>query len=194
MSEQVKVADVRVIERFRAAYASAIEAFALALQDAQSDMQRTEVWLDVEMAGYWQKELRKAQDQVVMCKSALFRKQEIKATPEARPSVVTEKRALDKAKRRAALCEEKLRAVQRWKNELTRQAIIFRSALAPMATLLDRDAPRVLAMLRRMTEHLEEYLRASPGETEALLEILGVSSVARGGDAADTPANREEPP
>jgi hypothetical protein len=184
MGEQVKVADVRTIEMFRASYIAAVEAFGLALQDAESDVERTALWLDNEMTSYWQRELRKGQDQVVMCKSALFRKQEIKSTPEARPSVVSEKKALDKAKRRVALCEQKLNAVRRWKAELPRQSIVFKGALSPMATMLDRDAPRIKAMLRRMTEHLEEYLKAMPGETEQLLAILGEASMRRGGDEA----------
>ena len=37
MSEQVKVADVEVIERFRAALLTAAEAFGLALQDAEAE-------------------------------------------------------------------------------------------------------------------------------------------------------------
>jgi hypothetical protein len=190
MGEQVKVADIETIERFRAAYASAVESFGLALQDAENDVQRTGLWLDNEMTSYWQRELRKGQDQVVICKSALFRKQEIKSTPEARPSVVSEKKALDKAKKRVALCEEKLQRVRFWKNELPRQEIVFKGALAPMATMLDRDAPRILAMLRHMTEHLEEYLRSSPDETERLLGILGEVSVKRSGEEA---AAEEEP-
>jgi len=185
MGDQVKVSDVQTIERFRAVYATALEAFGLALQDAESDVERTCVWLDAEIAPYWQKELRRGQDQVVMCKSALFRKQEIKSTPDARPSVVSERKALEKAKRRVALCEEKLRFVHRGRSELPRQAIVFKAALSPMATLLDRDGPRILAMLHRMTEHLEEYLRSSPEETERLLDILGVTSVKRAGEAEE---------
>ncbi len=185
MADQVKVSDVTTIERFRASYATAAEAFGLALQDAESDVERTILWLDSEISPYWQSQLRRAQDQVVMCKSALFRKQEIKATPEARPSVVSERKALDKAKARVAMCERKIEMVRRWKVELPRQAITFKGALSPMGTLLDRDSPRILAMLRRMTEHLEEYLRSSPDETERLMEILGVTSMKRGGEDAE---------
>lgn len=184
MGEQVKVADIATIERFRSSYGMAVEAFSLALQDAESDVERTILWLESEIGPYWQSQLRKAQEQVVVCKSALFRKQEIKSTPEARPSVVDERKALDRAKRRLDLCERKIEQVRRWRIELPRQAIVFKGALAPMATTLDRDVPRVQAMMRRMTEHLEEYLRGAPEESERLMEILGLGSVRRSGEEA----------
>jgi hypothetical protein len=55
-----------------------------------------------------------------------------------------------------------------------------------MHTVLDRDVPRVNAMLKRMTEHLEAYLRGGD-ESDRLLEILGTSSnMRRGGDVDET--------
>jgi hypothetical protein len=57
-----------------------------------------------------------------------------------------------------------------------------------MHTVLDRDVPRVNAMLKRMTEHLEAYLRGGD-ESDRLLEILGASSnMRRGGDMDETGA------
>ena len=54
--------------------------------------------------------------------------------------------------------------------------------------MLDRDVPRVNAMLKRMTEHLEAYLRGGD-ESDRLLEILGTSSnMRRGGDVDETGA------
>jgi len=183
MSEQVKVADVEVIERFRAALLTAAEAFGLALQDAEAEVDRTVNWVEGDRVETWKRRIRKAQDEVVACKGALYRKQEIKATPEARPSVVDERKALERAQRRLEFAEERLRASKRWAIELPRQAIVFKGALAPMQTALDRDIPQLAAMMRRMSEHLEDYLRGGP-ESERILGILGdLSGVARGGEA-----------
>jgi len=182
MSEQVKVADVETIERFRAQLIQAAETFGLALEEAEGDIERTLAWLESDRPDTWRKQIRKAQDKVVECKSALFRKQEIKATPEARPSVVDERKALERAQRRLEFCEEKLRNTKRWSAELPRQAVVFKGALSGMHVMLDRDVPRINAMLKRMTEHLEEYLRGGQ-ESEQLMEILGTaSSIRRAGD------------
>jgi hypothetical protein len=78
--------------------------------------------------------------------------------------------------------ENKLRNTKRWSTELPRQSVIFKGALSGMHTVLDRDVPRVNAMLKRMTEHLEAYLRGGD-ESDRLLEILGTSSnMRRGGE------------
>jgi hypothetical protein len=182
MGEQIKVADVQTIERFRASLMVASETFGLALEEAEGEIERTLAWVESDQPEFWRKRIRKAQDEVVMCKSALFRKQEIKATADARPSVVDEKKALDRAMKRLEYAEHKLRNTKRWTTELPRQSVIFKGALSGMHTVLDRDVPRVNAMLKRMTEHLEAYLRGGD-ESDRLLEILGTSSnMRRGGD------------
>ena len=191
MGEQIKVADVQTIERFRASLLVASETFGLALEEAEGEIERTLAWVESEQPDFWRKRIRKAQDEVVMCKSALFRKQEIKATADARPSVVDEKKALDRAMKRLDYAETKLRNTKRWSTELPRQSVIFKGALSGMHTVLDRDVPRVNAMLKRMTEHLEAYLRGGD-ESDRLLEILGTSSnMRRGGDMDETGAADE---
>ena len=191
MGEQIKVADVQTIERFRASLLVASETFGLALEEAEGEIERTLAWVESEQPDFWRKRMRKVQDEVVMCKSALFRKQEIKATADARPSVVDEKKALDRAMKRLEYAETKLRNTKRWSTELPRQSVIFKGALSGMHTVLDRDVPRVNAMLKRMTEHLEAYLRGGD-ESDRLLEILGTSSnMRRGGDMDETGAADE---
>jgi hypothetical protein len=191
MSEQVKVADVETIERFRAQLIQAAETFGLALEEAEGDVERTLAWLEADRPDTWRKRIRKGQDKVVECKSALYRKQEIKATPEARPSVVDERKALDRAKRDLEYCEEKLRSTKRWTTELPRQMVVFKGALSGMHVMLERDVPRINAMLKRMTEHLEEYLRGGE-ESEQLLEILGTAAGMR--RAGDDEANADPQP
>jgi hypothetical protein len=193
MSEQVKVADVETIERFRAQLIQAAETFGLALEEAEGDIERTMAWLESDRPDTWRKQIRKAQDKVVECKSALFRKQEIKATPEARPSVVDERKALERAQRRLEFCEEKLRNTKRWSTELPRQAVVFKGALSGMHVMLDRDVPRINAMLKRMTEHLEEYLRGGQ-ESEQLMEILGTASSMRRAGDDEAPAESKANP
>jgi hypothetical protein len=40
-----------------------------------------------------------------------------------------------------------------------------------MQTALDRDIPQLAAMMRRMSEHLEDYLRGGP-ESERILAMI----------------------
>jgi len=196
MGEQAKVADVETVERFRAALLVAAEAFGLALEDAASELDRTVHWVESERIDVWKRRIRAAQDEVVACKSALYRKQEIKATPEARPSVVDERKALERAQRKLAFAEERLRASKRWAVELPRQAIVFKGAISPMQAMLDRDIPQLAGAMRRMTEHLAEYLRGPEGAAE-MLRLLGESpsgAMVRGGsEGGPEPSGSEAP-
>ena len=93
--------------------------------------------------------------------------------------------------KRLEYAEHKLRNTKRWTTELPRQSVIFKGALSGMHTVLDRDVPRVNAMLKRMTEHLEAYLRGGD-ESDRLMKILGTSSnMRRGGDTDETSAADE---
>ena len=162
--------------------AAAAEAFGLALQDAEAEVDRTVHWVEGDRIETWKRRIRKAQDEVVACKGALYRKQEIKATPEARPSVVDERKALERAQRKLEHAESKLRQSKRWAIELPRQAIVFKGALSPMQALLDRDVPHAAAMLRRMSEHLEEYLRGGDEGARILEQLSSMPSMRRSGE------------
>jgi hypothetical protein len=62
-----------------------------------------------------------------------------------------------------------------------------------MHVMLDRDVPRINAMLKRMTEHLEEYLRGGQ-ESEQLMEILGTASSMRRAGDDEAPAESKANP
>jgi hypothetical protein len=70
-----------------------------------------------------------------------------------------------------------------------------------MQALLDRDVPHAAAMLRRMSEHLEDYLRGGDEGTRILEQLASMPSMRRGGDApgpgrpsAETPGASDGPP
>ena len=202
MGEQVKVADLQTIERLRADVIRAAEAFDLALSEAQAEIDRASMWVGDQRPEELRRQIRKTQDDVVACRTALFNKQEIKATPEARPSVVDERKALERAQRRLAMLEERLRLTKRWAVGLPAQVAVYRAGTNPLRTTIERDVPRISAMMRRMVEHLEDYHR-SDDERSRLLEMLaprpeqcedGTVGMRRGGDAPDQAADGSEGP
>ena len=173
MAEQVKVADLATLERVRVALIHAAEAFDLALQEVDSEVQRAQDWLAEDRPTELQRLVRKAQDDMVRCKLALLNKQTIKATAESRPSVVDERKALDRATARLERLEAKLRATQRWNRELPTQRAVYVSGTRPLRTVADRDVPRACETLRRMGDHLDEYLRGGEEHRRVLQLLFG---------------------
>lgn len=195
MGEQVKVADLQTIERLRADVIRAAEAFDLALSEAQAEIDRAATWVGDERPEELRRQIRRTQDDVVACRTALFNKQEIKATPEARPSVIDERKALERAQRRLAGQEQRLQMSKRWAVALPAQVAVYRAGTGPLRSAIDKDVPRICAMMKRMVEHLEAYHRGDDERTR-LLDMLaprpeqaadGAVSVSRGGDAAEGP-------
>lgn len=157
--DSASITNVDELVRFRAAVVKALDELRLAAAEADTEIGRTRGWVERDQVTYWRGQIRKAQEAVVMCKSALFRKQMVTSSKDQKPSVVDEKKALERAQARLGLCEQKLAATKRWAIELPREEILFKSGMAPLGAMVERDLPHALSILAQMIQHLDAYLR-----------------------------------
>lgn len=130
-------------------------------------------WLLHDRARYWPDQVRKAQEQVVHARNDLERCQ-LRYGSEDAPSCFDQKKALEKAKRRLRLCEDKVKAVKKWSNAIREELEDFDGQLAKMTSWLEIDLPRATAMLERMARALDKYA----GDFHRLSDIKPVTSVA----------------
>ena len=173
MSDAAKVLDLDQLARFRAAVIKALEELRLAISEADSEVGRVRGWVERDQVLYWQLALRKAQEKVTTCKSALFRKQMITSSKDQKPSVVDEKKDLERAIARLHFCEQKMAATKRWAIQLSREEILFKAGMAPLAVVVERELPHAVIILKRMIEHIEAYMRL---EAPDLSKLLGERS------------------
>jgi len=169
MSEAAKVLDLDQLARFRAAVIKALEELRLAIAEADSEVGRVRGWIERDQVYYWRGQVRKAQEKVTTCKSALFRKQMITSSKDQKPSVVDEKKDLERAQARLAMCEQKMAATKRWAIQITREEILFKAGMAPLTTVVERELPHSAIMLKKMIEHLEAYMRLAAPDLSKLL-------------------------
>jgi len=128
------------------------------------ELRRAVDWIEHDRARYWPREVQRASDAVVVARNDLERC-EMALRSEDKRSCYEQKLALDRAKRRLRLAEEKVRAVRRWRVVLQRQADNFQGRLAKMTNYLDSDLPRSVAALDRMMSALDKYTeKAAPVE------------------------------
>lgn len=170
MSEAAKVLDLDELARFRAAVIKALDELRLAVDEADSDIGRLRVWIERDQVRYWTGQTRKAQELVALCKSALYRKQMVTSSKDQKPSVVDEKKALERAKARLDLCERKMALTKRWAIQISREEILFKAGMAPLTSFVERDLPHAVTLLARMLQHLEAYMRV---EAPDLVSLLG---------------------
>jgi hypothetical protein len=126
--------------------------------------------------------IRKKQEEVTMCKSALFRKQITPSANDQKASVVDEKKALQRAMAELEDAEKRLKAAKRWSIEMERQYALYKGAVQPLSAAVERDLPAAVARINRMIRALDEYLRTP---SPALRELLDASR-----EAIATPSMR----
>lgn len=170
MSDAAKVTSIDDLSRFRAAVIKALDELRLSISEAESEVGRIRGWVERDQQLYWQTQHRKAQEQVAICKSALFRKQMVTSSKDQKPSVVDEKKALERAQARLALCEQKRAAVKKWSIQITREEILFKAGMSPLAAMVDREIPHAITLLTRMLEHLDAYTRLAVPDLTTLYE------------------------
>jgi hypothetical protein len=196
MTIQAHITSVHVLDEFKAAVIKFIEEGGLALNESEGEIVRTLDWVQRDCQTYWTKVIRKKQEEVTMCKSALFRKQITPSPNDQRASVVDEKKALAKAQAQLEEAERCLKNAKRWAVELERQYAIYKGAVQPLAAAVERDLPSAVLRLSRMARALDEYLRMPSPDLRDLLDnartSMATTSMRRTGD--DGPSNAPPPP
>ncbi|MFO0828521.1 MAG: hypothetical protein U0572_10285 [Phycisphaerales bacterium] len=191
MAIQANITSLHVLDELKAAVIKFVEEGNLALAESESEIARTIDWLSRDCQTYWQNVIRKKQEEVTMCKSALFRKQITPSANDQKASVVDEKIALQRAIAALDDAEKRYKATKRWAIELERQYAMYKGAVQPFAAAVERDLPNASARLSRMIRALDEYLHTPSPDLRDLLEdareSMALPSMRRGGD------DREEP-
>ena len=116
---------------------------------------------------------------------------------DSRPSVVDEKKALQRAERRLEDARLKLKATKKWIRLLEREQALYKGNVSGFASAVERDLPHAVGLLKKMSENLEQYVSMAPPDLSRLLEVKsdateGASHMRRMGGDESTPAS--EPP
>jgi hypothetical protein len=129
-----------------------------ALVAMELEARRPVEWIEGDRARYWPQQARRASDLVQEARQALTRC-EVRVSNEDRPSCYDEKKALEKAKRRLQLAEDKARIVPRWGSEMQKAAEDFATQVARIRTYLETDLTKAIAAAERMATALDKYVQ-----------------------------------
>jgi len=160
--ERADVRSIEVIDRFRATLAEFVDAGRSALVEAESDLDRTILWLDRDRAPHWIRQIRRREELVTRAKSELYRKQTQASAKDGRPSVVEEQQNLRRAVAKLDEAKRRLEATRSWIRRLERERTMYRAAVSAFAGVVEVDLPHAIGLLRRMSENLEAYVGMAP--------------------------------
>jgi len=153
------VLSIDAIRRLKVALEQFAHQIGETLVTLELESRRPMEWIENDRARYWPRELRKASDRLSEARIALERCQ-LTSEPGEHRSCYDERKALEKAKRRLQLCEDKIPVVQRWRGKLRKELEEFKVQVSRLNGYLEADLPRALATLERMATALDQYAQA----------------------------------
>ncbi|MFM8680676.1 MAG: hypothetical protein ACKOGH_13875 [Alphaproteobacteria bacterium] len=190
---QANVRSIHALERLRAAMVQCLDELKTALGEAESEVGKAATWLSTDRIPHWRRRVQRLAEEVNSARGALFRKETVTSSKDSKPSVVDERKALERAKAMAADAEERGRRSRMWSNALPREQAIFKRGIAAMAAMVERDLPMGIHALGRMIEALERYHRDAMPDLRGLIDAApGPAAPAAdmrraGGDEAGSP-------
>ena len=158
MASDANITDVGALDEFRRALIRFREELNAALAEADSEVKSTFVWLERDRMLHWRRAVPKLDEELTSAKSALFRKEAQTMGSGQRPSTIDEKKEVERVKRRCEDARERLDRTRRWLATLERDVSLFKSAMSPVSSMVDRDLPDAILRLRNMALALEAYL------------------------------------
>jgi hypothetical protein len=168
MSQFARVTSIGVLQTV----ASAVQKFrgesAAAIDDLAGQLRRAQEWIHHDRKTYWSQELYRSQETVSQARVQLQQARISRRIAGHEPACIDEQRALDRAKRRQTIAEEKCRAVQHWEIAIDRAVEEFQQNRTRFITWLDTDMLRAVTVLDRMSETLEKYISLAVPESSVL--------------------------
>jgi hypothetical protein len=156
-SQSANVASIDALKSVKAALVQFCDEVEAALVSMELEARRPVDWIEGDRARYWPQQARRASDLVQEARQALARC-EVRVASEDRPSCYDEKKALEKAKRRLQLAEDKTRVVPRWASEMQKATEDFAMQVARLRSYLETDVTKSIASVERMTNALDRYV------------------------------------
>ncbi len=166
MAESARVESVELLTGFQAVLWKFQTAANAALEDADSELRRTMLWLEIEQETYWKDQIRKRQTAVERAKEAVRMKKLFRDHSGKPLSAIEEQKELQRAMVRLTEAEQKLANVRRWTRALQKEVELYKGSVQRLATSVESLVPAGVAHLERLVAELQAYAAiASPGGT-----------------------------
>jgi hypothetical protein len=158
-----KVESVDALVTFRVALVKFAESANIAITGAESDVQRTIMWLDNDQTSYWNTQIRHRKEDLARALEALRAKTVFKDSTGRTPSAVEEQKAVTKAQMRLQEAEHKFVATKQWSKRLQKEMLLYKGAMQRFVTSVSSDVPAAANHLGQLVHAIQEYAALNPG-------------------------------
>jgi hypothetical protein len=156
MSSPARVTSIDALRQLGAALVRFQEEASMALAQADTEALRTIDWLKGDRLAYWKAERVRREEQLRIARGELSRAQ-LMSSDLSPKSFIDQRKAVERAKRSVEEAIQKQAATQRWIRELTKEHMLYKGRVQPLATEITARIPAARHALDQMVNRLDEY-------------------------------------
>ena len=193
MSESANVLSIEAIRDFEAALIQFYEIANRTTGNMAQQSQHMLQWLEMDRPVFWKRQVEIGHDRLAEARTRLTQCM-MRRTGDFKPSCFDEKKALERAKQNLEYSRAQINVVKQWIVKARKESEEFNGRKAQLTRLLEGDVPRMVALLRRITEKLEQYANITTAEAMSLVtsSIEDDNNTDSDQSAAETPPEATE--
>ena len=172
MSRFAKLTSIDAINRMSAALTAFGEEAAAALEQLDMEAKRALEWIRHDRKSYWVSQVRLNRDRVSESRAELERALTYRGVAGRRPACREERAALEKARRRLNISEEKIGVVRHWTHAIDHEVLELTAAISQLAQWLQAEQPKAQAVLKRLAASLQAYVAAPTATADKPLPAI----------------------
>ena len=166
MGKSANVRSTDAIREFAAAVAVFQEEARMCLMMLDSQLRHILFWLEQDRPQFWKREIENCMRDMTEARVRLHQCR-MRRLGDFRPSCIEEVKALEKAKHDMEFAQMQVPRVKRWHAEASHEGNEYRGRAAQLVQSIERDIPRLLALLAFTMDRLEAYAAVSTMPREA---------------------------
>lgn len=161
MSGAANVKSVDAIRYFAAAVVAFQEEARLCLSMMDSQLRQVLFWLERDRPNFWKREIENCMREMTDARVRLHQCR-MRRLGDFRPSCIEEVKDLEKTKADMEFAQKQVPTVKRWLAEASHEGNEYHGRASQLIQLIERELPRLLAMLSFTVDRLETYAAINP--------------------------------
>jgi hypothetical protein len=166
MTQSANVRSLEAICRFASAVLQFQSEARMCLTAMDSQLRQVQQWLERDRPSFWRHEIQKCSHEMSEARIRLHQCR-MRQIGDFRPTCYEEQKALQAAVQAHEFSQQQIPTVKHWIIQTQHESNEFRGRAGQLQQMLDRDIPRLLALLQHSIRRIEEYLAVETPDSAA---------------------------
>ena len=165
MSESANVRSLDAVRRFASSVVHFQEEARHCLTQLEMELRKVIGWIERERPGFWKREIelcRRRQSEA----RVMLHKCQMRRVGDFRPTCFEERKYVQRCKDELEFAQRQIEVIKRWSIVANQEAEEYFGRSVQLVQAIERDLPRLMALLRHAIDRLDEYKDVQvPGST-----------------------------